>query len=85
MGTREIVNPLFELETELRIAVQNYLRASNPTLPTAYRESANKRLLSKRDVMYDDMTDDDAFRKDYQSALTPIEDFLRAKLGKNET
>jgi len=82
IGAKEIMKPLFDLETELRIAIQNYLRASNPTLQDAYREAASERFESKRDIMYDEMTDDDEFRSDYNAALVPIEDFLREKFGR---
>ncbi|MFN3210481.1 MAG: hypothetical protein ACE369_16040 [Roseovarius sp.] len=80
---RKLVSPLKALEHELFVYVQLHLDAYHRTdteLAKDYAEILKKR----RDILYDLMDDEkDEFRKDFLNSLSPIEDFLRKKLGRN--
>lgn len=80
---RELFQPVWQLETELLIVIQSYLRAINPSNSGPAREAAENSLRRKRDIMYDTLEDDeDGFKRDYAVAMRAIEDFMRPKLGR---
>ena len=78
---RSISRSIFDLEIELKIVIENFLRASNPLNSEDARNAAENFLRKKRDIMYDSLGEDDQFGKDYAAAFEPIEKYLRAKLG----
>ncbi|WP_298909821.1 hypothetical protein [uncultured Aliiroseovarius sp.] len=78
---KDLVAPVFELEFELKIVLQTYLRAINPNGSEATREVAQQSLREKRDIMYDTLSEDDEFRRDYEKGQQPLEILLRAKMG----
>ena len=82
---KDMMMPLHELEVELKITVQRYLRATNPRITEETRRHAEKRLNQKRDVLYEDYSPDDEFKTDYQTRLESIERFLQSKMvAKND-
>jgi len=78
---KDLVKPIFDLELELRIVIQTYLRSISPTNSKDAKRAASNSLRKRRDIMYDILTEDDEFRADYETALEPVEMFLRGKLG----
>jgi hypothetical protein len=82
---RELFYPIWTLETELKVVIQTYLRATNPKESSEVREAASRSLSKKRDIMYDsfgDEDEEDVFKKDYSLAMETIESFMRKKLGR---
>jgi hypothetical protein len=77
----ELVKPVFDLELELMMVIQTFLRASNPNASSAARKAADQGLKKKRDILYDDFTETDVFKSDYGKALAPLEEYLRGKIG----
>lgn len=76
----ERIKPIVDLETELRVVVQTYLRAIDPGAHESLRAAASESLKEMRDILYDDFKDEDVFRADYDNAMAPLEEFLRKKL-----
>lgn len=75
------VAPLKELQHELYGYVSLHLDAHfrrDAELASQYRTMISKR----RDILYDTMTEEDEFRKDFSRRLIPIESHLRSKLGR---
>lgn len=79
---RDLRRPLLDLEIELRLVIQNYLRAIDPNRSEATRGAASKLLRKKRDIMYDTLDESDEFKRDYSCAFEPLEITLREKLGR---
>ncbi len=78
---RALIDPIYKLELELRMYLQNWFRVMEVDREGSRRAAAEKSLRKKRDVLYDDFSEDDEFNKDYSIALMPLEKFLRDKLG----
>ena len=73
------LEPVFHLENELRITVSRYLRVSNPRNSDEARDAAQRSADKKRDILYDDVSEEDEFKSDYNRALAEVENFLRGK------
>ncbi len=79
----KLIRPLKELERELFVFIQLHFDANyrnSPDLQQSYREI----LRNKRDILYDLMTDEDDFRKDFTEQLRNVENYLRKKLGRKQ-
>ncbi|MCV2871845.1 hypothetical protein OEZ71_06005 [Defluviimonas sp. WL0050] len=77
-----LVKPLRDLEHELFVYIMLHLDAhfrNNADLQNSYREILKK----KRDILYDLLSEDDEFRKDFSHHLSAVEDYLRDKLGRS--
>jgi len=75
---------LFDLERELLISVQHYLKSCNPDTAEHTKEAIEKKDAKRRDILYD-MSDEtqnqaDAFQTDIDGALSKITDFLKPRL-----
>jgi hypothetical protein len=70
------------LETELFKALQLYIELRNPENDAESKAAVQKIYSTKRDIIFDAENDEDVFRGEYLAALTPVENFLRAKLGR---
>lgn len=78
-----LLKALYELEQELFMYIQLYLKAHyhrETDIALEYRKLLSKR----RDVLFDMMSDDDPFRIDFVQRLIPVEDYLRHKLGRGK-
>jgi hypothetical protein len=78
-----LIKPLRDLEHELSMYIMLHLNAhfrNNPDLQKSYREILKK----KRDILYDPLTEDDEFRKDFSLHLGAVESYLRNKLGRGK-
>ncbi len=78
----DLFKPIWNLENELAGIVRNYLDGMNPENDEDTRREYRKIRLGKRDVLHDSLAASDPFNLDYNCALTPVEDFLRRKLGR---
>lgn len=78
---KELLKPLFGLQHELEMYVRAFLNTQNPQLTDDYRASYEKILGKKRDILYSDSDDEvDFFRAEFNSGLSVIEKYLKAKL-----
>lgn len=79
---KEQFSTLWKLESELANVVRLYLDQMNPDHDPDMKLELARIMRAKRDILY--LTDEttDAFIKDYNDSLLPIEDFLRTKLGR---
>lgn len=76
----ELRIPLRELEHELFAYISLHLDAhfrGDTELAREYRVILN----SKRDILYDRMKEEDEYRKSFVSCMTPMESYLKTKLG----
>jgi hypothetical protein len=71
---------LFDLEQDVFVLVFHYIKLTNPQVSRAEKEAIMKINRKKRDIMYDDLTDDDEFRKDFGCGVESIERYLKPKL-----
>lgn len=78
---KDLFNTLFNLEHELLIAIQHYLRVTNPRTSMIEKDAVRKVIEKRRDIMYDDMSDSgDDFKNEFQSGIEAIEKYLKPKL-----
>jgi hypothetical protein len=76
----ELFKVLFQLEHELFLYIQNFLKASNPT-DQDYRAYANINAV-KRNIMYGTQENDN-FKTEFKTGIVQIEKFLKPKLTSN--
>lgn len=79
---KDAFQPLFKLEWELETAINRLLRASDPDVDPEVRESVQKIMADRRDILYEVMGDDpDEFKNDLKAQMKIIEGLLRKKLA----
>jgi hypothetical protein len=81
---RDMFSELWKLENELLNAVQRHLEQINPSYDAETKREVHRIRKESRDILY--LTDEstDSHLADYTSALGPIEDYLRGKLGRKQ-
>ncbi|MFQ5621782.1 MAG: hypothetical protein ACE5FS_00145 [Paracoccaceae bacterium] len=80
---RDLFHRIHKLQTELLMVVQNHLRLIDPDASDGMKEDYERIARKKRDILYDNWSEDDEFNKEFQDALAPIEAMLIGKLGQN--
>jgi len=76
-----LFKPLFSLQHEFYSYVESYLIATDPDFDDDYRRAYSDIVDGRRDVMYDALDElGDDYRKEFNSAVVVIEDYLRPKL-----
>ena len=76
-----LVSKLEALDHELFVYIKLFLDA-NYRGDTELAQSYRGILKTKRDIIYDRLDEEDAFRQDFVKALGPVEQYLRGKLGR---
>lgn len=72
---------LFELEHELMVTIQHFLRVTNPATSDIEKQAIQKIIRKRRDIMYDDLSDiGDNFKQEFQAGIEAIERYLKPKL-----
>ena len=62
------------MEHELAISIRHYLTVCNPDTEKASRDAVRKIQDKRRDIMYDDLSDEgDEYKKDFAAAIESIE------------
>jgi hypothetical protein len=80
-GLKDLFRALFDLEHELLITIQHYLRLTNPDTDEYEKEAIRKISMKRRDIMYDDLSENgDDFRQEFQRGIEAIERYLKPKL-----
>lgn len=78
---KKLFKALFNLEHELFTSVRHYIELINPDTEDASKESIRKIDKNRRDIMYDDLSEDgDEYKKDFQRGVEEIEKYLKPKL-----
>jgi len=73
---------LFDIQHELFTRIRHYLELINPDTHEASKEAVNKIYEKRRDIMYDDLSEEpDEFKQDLLKAITVIETYLKPKLS----
>ncbi|OYX43626.1 MAG: hypothetical protein B7Z02_08805 [Rhodobacterales bacterium 32-67-9] len=78
-----LVKPLRDLEHELFVYIVLHLDA-HLRIDTDLQKSYREILRTKRDILYDVMSEKDEFRMDFSHHLGAAEDYLRDKLGRSK-
>lgn len=78
----DIFKPCKDLENELFRNIQDYLQLINPNEADEMKEVIRKSRKKQREIMYDDLKDDNEYKREYAEALTKIEKYLKPKLSK---
>ena len=68
------------LETKLWFAIREYLDSQDPRSSNATREAYAERLRNHEDIVFQS-SDDDVFDAEFKSALSPLEVYLKEKIG----
>ena len=63
-------------------SIQDYLQLINPNESDEMKEVISKSRKKQRDVLYDDLTDNNEYRKNYTIGIEEIEKYLKPKLSK---
>jgi hypothetical protein len=71
---------LFDLEHEIFMLVYNHIKLIDPETSEDTKEAIAKINRIKRDIMYDHLSEDDEFRKDFGHGVEGIERYLKPKL-----
>jgi len=78
----KLFKDLFNLEHELFTSIRQYLKIINPDTPESSKEAIRKIDDRKRDIMYDDLSDEpDEYKKDLILFIEKIEKYLKPKLS----
>jgi len=77
----KLINALYKHENLLTINIRYNLILNDPDLEDRAKEFAHKNF--KMEVIYDDYSDDDEFRKEFSLSLEPVEFYLKSKLAKD--
>lgn len=78
---RTRVDALKQLERELYLYIGLHIDAhhrGDTDLAEDYRDILGE----ERDILYDNLSDTDEFRADFEAAMGPVEGFLKTKLGR---
>lgn len=78
----DIFKPCNDLKNELFRNIQDYLKLIDPNESDDLKEFIQKSRKKQREIMYDKLTDDDKYKRQYAEALTKIEKYLKPKLSK---
>jgi hypothetical protein len=78
----KLVQPIFDLESELFVVVSSHLRSNNPNIQEGLRNAAGRSARKKEKILYDGLSEDDNFETRYEDALKPTEKYLRQMFGK---
>lgn len=79
-GFRTGFDKLFELERELHSSIRNHLELLNPNTAEDLREDIKDLVYKRRAILHDTLSEEDAFRKSFQSGVDEIEAYLKYKL-----
>lgn len=72
---------VFDLEHELFTRIRHYIELINPDTSMASKEAIGKIDEKKRDIMYDNLTEEpDEYKQELISAIKDIEKYLKPKL-----
>ena len=72
---------VFDLEHELFTKIRHYIELINPDTKDATKEAITNIDKKSRDIMYDDLSDeDDEYKNDFKVAIQGIEMYLKPKL-----
>ncbi len=77
----EFFKVLFNLEKELYLYIRYFLKLKDPDILIDDKEPFKKIIRNKRDILYDSLSDDDQFRKDFSSGIEAIENLLKSHLN----
>jgi hypothetical protein len=78
--SRNLFKVLYDLEHELLTRIRHHIVLINPDTPEATKEAISKIEQDKRDIMHDNLSDDDEFKKDFRDGVGSIERYLKPKL-----
>jgi len=78
----KIFKPCKDLESELFSSIQDYLQLINPNESDEMKEVISKSRKKQINILYDDLTDNNEYRKNYTTAIEEIEKYLKPKLSK---
>lgn len=80
---KDYFTTLFKLEHELFTYIRNYLTVINPKTRDTKRNAIEKHLQKKRDIMYDDLNEDEdeEFKSEFKAGVYKIEQYLKPKLS----
>jgi len=79
---KDLFKKAFDLEHELAVSIRHYLTLCNPDTEEASREAVRKIQGKRRDIMYDDLSEEgDEYKKDFAAAIEGIEKYLKPKLS----
>jgi len=82
LDLKNLFRTIYELEHELFAYIRLYLRVINPDDSEGSRQAYKKILGNKRDIMYDDLGDeDDDYKKEFREGVEKIEEYLKPKLS----
>ena len=82
LDLKNLFRTIYELEHELFTYIRLYLRVINPDDSERSRQAYEKILGNKRDIMYDDLGDeDDDYKKEFREGVEKIEEYLKPKLS----
>lgn len=80
---KELFKVIYDLETELGSYIRYYLVIISPETHEAKKDSIQRLLTKKRDVMYDDLSqEEDDFKKEFRGGVEKIEKYLKPKLSR---
>ncbi|MCW9058473.1 MAG: hypothetical protein OQL11_06355 [Gammaproteobacteria bacterium] len=78
---KNLFKVLFDLQHELLINVRHYLELIDPDVSQAKKEAVERIQQKKRDIMYDDLSDEeDEYKKEFKKGIDDIEKYLKPKL-----
>jgi hypothetical protein len=79
---RSLFKVLFDLEHELSMRIRHHIKLINPDTSEATKEAISRIDRDKRDIMHDNLSDDDEFKKDFRDGVESIERYLKPKLAR---
>lgn len=77
---RDRFAPLLKLENELFRRIQNQMELENPDVPREDKEAIRGLIDRKRDIIYDTLSDDDAYKKEFNEQVDKIAATLKVHL-----
>lgn len=78
----DLFKKIFVLEHELFIAVKNHLEATNPFSPEESRHTMQNIIREKRDILYDDLSDEgDDFKNELNAEIKKIKEYLKQHIA----
>ncbi len=77
----DLFKVVFNLEHELLTRLRHYIELINPETDEAYKEAIRNMDKKRRDILYDDLSDEgDEYKRDLLAAIQEIEKYLKPKL-----
>jgi hypothetical protein len=80
----DLMNPLFQLEIDLLIAIEDHLESVNPDIHTAEKQHLQDResIKIRRELLYARFSREDAFDNKFKEGLEAVGQFLKTQLKK---